>query len=190
MSKIGYVFAEVSSKTMELMAECGLDQGLKDKPCNERTRPKWKEALSLLKKGDALVIPRLSNVVRSLGELARLIDLCRLREIRIISIEDEIDTDDEMFGVCPAGKVLDIIARLPQEVINVRQALGEDRLQYNSGATSDKKVARMMRDRRVISMYIAGHSIEMIMRKAGIKHSSLYNILKRNGICRGRIVRK
>lgn len=190
MSKIGYVYGTVGESTLRWMEDYGLDSLYHDDKGHERLRPKWKEALTRLEGGDDLVIASFGNAVRSLGNLSLLIELCRLRGIRLISIEDRIDTGEELFGHTPVDAVLSMVARLPEKIVTLRQSLGEEKLQHGTGTVSSGKTARLKRDRKAISMYLAGHSIEVIMKKTGIKHTSLYNILHRNGIGRDRMGRK
>lgn len=190
MSKIGYVYGTVGESILGWMNGYGLDSLYHEGKGHEKCRPKWKEAISRLGGGDELVIASFGNAVRSLGKLALLIELCRLRGIRLISVEDRIDTREELFGRIKVGVLLSIVSQLPEKVVSLRQSLGEEKLQHESGAVSMTKAARLRRDRKAISLYLAGHSLKVIMEKTGIKHTSLYNILKRNGIGRDRIERK
>ena len=64
---------------------------------HETLRPKWKQLMSNLERGDELVVSKFSNAVRGLRELAALIELCRIKVVRIISIHDKIDTCNELF---------------------------------------------------------------------------------------------
>ena len=190
MSKIGYIFNQTSNDTKQWFDTYCLDRLLMDNGSHESSRPKLKEALSMLMSGDELILAGFKNAVRSLNELALLIDFCRLKEVRLISVEDEIDTNGELFAAKTQKEFLHLIATLPNEIIEMRQSLGEERLQRTTCAIKDKKRARLKRDQKVINLYLAGHSLEMIMNRTGIKHSCLYNILKRNGIGRDRLNRK
>ena len=190
MSKIGYTFTQPTIKTQQWFDDYGLDELFTDKSVHERNRPQLKEVCSSLKTGDELIITKFSNAVRSINDAMLLIDLCRLRGARLISVEDEIDTNDILFDIKSTAKFLHLLSSLPGDIIAMRQSLGEEKLHNTSTAISDKKKERVKRDYKVISLYLAGHSLEMIMRQTGIKHSSLYNILKRNGIGRDRIISK
>lgn len=189
MSKIGYVYGTVGELTLDWMNGYGLDSLYLEGKGQERLRPKWHEAISKLEGGDELVIASFGNAVRSLGNLSLLIELCRLKGIRLISVEDRIDTKEEFFGRIKVGVLLSVVSQLPEKIVSLRQSLGEEKLQHETGARSSQKEARKKRDRKAISMYLAGHSIEVIMKKTGIRHSTLYNILRRNGIGRDRVTR-
>lgn len=60
-------------------------------------RPMWKQLISSLERGDELVVSRFSNALRGTRELATFIEYCRVKVVRIISIQDRIDTFDELF---------------------------------------------------------------------------------------------
>ena len=53
---------------------------------HETLRPIWKQLMSKRERGDELVMAKFSNAVRGLRELAALIELCRIKVVRIISI--------------------------------------------------------------------------------------------------------
>lgn len=190
MSKIGYIFSHPSLASMQWVDDYGLDKFFADKSSHEQTRPKLKEAMASLQPGDEFIIVKLSNAARSLSEAMLLIDLCRMRGVRLISIEDRVDTHDLLFERVGTEDLLVVFSTMTQEIIAMRQSLGEERLQRVSGVASTRKAARIKRDHKVISLYLAGHSLDLITRHTGAKRSNIYNILKRNGIGRDRVVRK
>lgn len=190
MSRIGYIFNHTDTETWQWLDNYGLDTLLVDKGSHEQTRPKLNEALSNLMSGDELVLAGFGNALRSFNELPLLIDLCRLKGVRLISKGDRIDTKGELFAPPSPEEFLNLIASIPKDIIAMRQSLGEERLQQVTRSVSDKKTARQKRDHKVVNLYLAGHSLDMIMKQTGIKHTSLYNILKRNGIKRDRIFRR
>ena len=55
-------------------------------------RTEWNKLLDRLNKGDELVVPKLSHVLRETRQLSYLLEYCRLKEIRLISIHDRIDS--------------------------------------------------------------------------------------------------
>lgn len=190
MSKIGYVYGNFNEPVMSWMDNYGVETLYQENIGQEYSRPKRKEAISSLKAGDEIILSRLSNALRSLGELALFIEFIKLKEVRLISVEDEIDTQGEVFKRLSSLDLLGIIGRFPEEVMAVRKATGEEKKLKTLSKKTNKREARLKRDSLAISLYLGGHTIEMIMKKAGIRHSTLYNILKRNGIGRGRVIRK
>lgn len=190
MSKIGYVLANVKSAVKQKMVEYGVHRMFIDEVSQSIFRPKFREAIKTLKDGDELILASFHSTVKSINEFALLLDFCNLKHIRLISIEDEIDTKDILFAKRSTQGILNMCSNLPTEIIRLRQSLGEERLQAVGSTQTNKRVKRQMRDRLVIALYLAGHSLDMITKRVGIKHSAIYNILKRNGIGRSRIVRE
>lgn len=71
-------------------------------------------SIILLSKGDELILSKFSNAVRSVRELSILLEICRIKQVCVISIRDKIDSEGELFPetkVCDA--LYDIIAYHP-----------------------------------------------------------------------------
>ncbi len=128
MAKTGYLFLAKGYKAREediaWMKEFGCDSIVIEEGIKERLRPQWRKLLTPLKKGDEIVLTRLSNAVRGIRELGAFLDLCRAYRIRIVSIHDKIDTKNEYFPETTAGEVLDVISRISEEATKVRRSEG------------------------------------------------------------------
>lgn len=101
MAKVGYIFEANSYDAFdadkEWMRQYGCVQVVEESVGHETLRPRWKQLMSNLERGDELVMSKFSNAVRGLRELSALIELCRIKVVRIISIHDKIDTDNKLF---------------------------------------------------------------------------------------------
>ena len=101
MAKVGYIFEANSYDAFdadkEWMRQYGCVQVVEESVGHETLRPRWKQLMSNLERGDELVVSKFSNAVRGLRELSALIELCRIKVVRIISIHDKIDTDNKLF---------------------------------------------------------------------------------------------
>ena len=115
-----------------------------------------------------------------------LLRFCKSRNIRLISIEDRIDTKGELF---PNDNLLELIAELPKEILTLKKEIGEVRVD-NTVANSDKKLARKQFNQNVIQFYLTGFSLDVIREKFGISNSEIYRVLRHNGIKANRTVRK
>ncbi len=186
MAKTGYLFLtkKLSTRDEDLawMRSFGCDTVIEEEGSQEKYRPQWRRMLSRLAKGDEVVVSKLSNALRGIRELGVFLDLCREYGIRLVSIHDRIDTKGELFPDTGANDVLDTISRLSSEASSVRRS--------EQGLRSSRKVKpnakrglRQDRDRTIISMYNAGHSIGDIWEASGYaSRASVFRVLNRNGI--------
>ena len=110
MAKVGYIFEANSYDAFdadkEWMRQYGCVQVVEESVGHETLRPRWKQLMSNLERGDELVVSKFSNAVRGLRELSALIELCRIKVVRIISIHDKIDTDNKLFPDTTPAEVL------------------------------------------------------------------------------------
>lgn len=188
MAKTGYLFLAKGYKAREediaWMKEFGCDSIVIEEGIKERLRPQWRKLLTLLKKGDEIVLTRLSNAVRGIRELGAFLDLCRAYRIRIVSIHDRIDTKNELFPETTAGEVLDVISRISEEATKVRRSEGRIIRELKTQKKEKTKSAlRQDREKMIINMYRSGHAIEDIWRVSGYKsRTTIFRVLKRNGV--------
>ena len=82
MAKVGYIFEANSYDAFdadkEWMRQYGCVQVVEESVGHETLRPRWKQLMSNLERGDELVVSKFSNAVRGLRELAALIELCQI----------------------------------------------------------------------------------------------------------------
>jgi len=99
--RLGYFMlssdTESKDEGINKLQVAGCDEIFVDKLEDEDKRPQWKTLLNQAKKNDEIVILRLSNAVRGLVPLVSFFEICRVKKIRIISLEDRFDSFDEMF---------------------------------------------------------------------------------------------
>ena len=83
MAKVGYIFKANSydeyDADKEWMCQYGCVQVIEESVQHETLRPRWKQLMTNLERGDELVVSKFSNAVRGLRELAALIELCRIK---------------------------------------------------------------------------------------------------------------
>ena len=166
MAKYGYLFLtkNLSTKDVDLawMKAFGCDNIIEEEGAQEKYRPQWRRMLTRLGNGDVIVVSKLSNA--------------------LLSINDRIDTGGELFPETGVNDVIDTISRLSSEATSVRRS--------EQGLKSSRKVSpnvkrglRQYRDKTIISMYNAGHSIDDIWEASGYaSRASVFRVLNRNGI--------
>ena len=104
------------------MQQYGCVQVIEELSEHERLRPMWKQLISSLERGDELVVSRFSNALRGTRELATFIEYCRVKVVRIISIQDRIDTFDELFPDTKPSQVIRMFGSLSEECAVLRKA--------------------------------------------------------------------
>ena len=76
MAKVGYIFKANSydeyDADKEWMCQYGCVQVIEESVQHETLRPRWKQLMTNLERGDELVVSKFSNAVRGLRELAAL----------------------------------------------------------------------------------------------------------------------
>ena len=186
MARIGYLFLTKNLTTRDedlaWMKGFGCDNIIEEDGAQEKYRPQWRRMLTRLDKEDVVVVSKLSNALRGIRELGVFLDLCREYKVRLVSIQDRIDTGGELFPETGANDVLATISRLSSEATSVRRA--------EQGLKSSRKVRpnakrglRQYRDKTIISMYNAGHSIDDIWEASGYAcRASIFRVLNRNGV--------
>lgn len=181
MKKIAYIYGDVSEETMVWIYEYKPDKVYRDRGVNGQTRPQMKAAVKALKQGDEFIIVSFGNCIRHTFSAPLLFSFCEAQDIRLISIQDRIDTHGQVFGNQTEKSVLRMFMGLGEEILKTRRSTEQPETGCSNTMLS-KSELRSERERRVITLYLAGQSIEIIMRVCGIKHTALYQILKRHGI--------
>lgn len=154
MAKVGYIFKansyEAFDADKEWMRQYGCVQVIEESVGHETLRPRWKQLMSNLERGDELVVSKFSNAVRGLRELSALIELCRIKVVRIISIHDKIDTGNKLFPDTTPAEVLTMFGALPEEVAVLRKSSDKIiRLQQSiSAPVNSKCLSKTERDKK------------------------------------------
>lgn len=187
MAKVGYLYLadgyETIKEDKEWMEEYGCCRIIEEKQEQEKLRPEWKELLLTLERGDEVVLSKFSNALRGSRELSFFLELCRVKVVRVISINDRIDSKDLLFPETKPSDVLEVIGSLPAEIAVLKKSSSHllNLKQVKSRTSSTKK--RQARETNIINMYNGGHSIDDIWHKSGFKsRSSVFRILKKYGV--------
>ena len=125
MAKVGYIMVPAVYDNLEedkkWMEDFGCVRIFEEQDTNEATRPLWKQLMITLERGDTLVIAKFSNAVRGSRELAIFLEFCRVKVIRIVSIHDKIDSQNELFPETTPANVLQMVGSLPYEALVLRK---------------------------------------------------------------------
>lgn len=186
MAKVGYVmnYAGYRANTdKEWMKRFGCNEIMEEQQDYE-LRTEWNKLLDRLNKGDELVVPKLSHVLRETRQLSYLLEYCRLKEIRLISIHDRIDSGNELFPETQMSDILNVVALLPKEAFDIRKSSDAARkVKSRMRTLSPVDYNRIERKEFVVNMYKSGHLINEIWKASGFRsRSSVFRVLKEAGI--------
>ena len=186
MAKVGYVmnYAGYRANTdKEWMKRFGCNEIMEEQQDYE-LRTEWNKLLDRLNKGDELVVPKLSHVLRETRQLSYLLEYCRLKEIRLISIHDRIDSGNELFPETQMSDILNVVALLPKEAFDIRKSSDAVRkVKSRMRTLSPVDYNRIERKEFVVNMYKSGHLINEIWKASGVRsRSSVFRVLKEAGI--------
>lgn len=166
------------------MSDCGCEDIVEEHLEEGRLRSGLDELLANIGKGDTLVISKLSHIVKGVRQLAYFLELCRIKEFRLVSLHDGIDSGNELFPETKVSDVLAVIARLPDEVYLIRKSDSRTG-RWTKGIKVLSQVAygRTERNRRVVNMYRSGYTIDDIWKASGFRsRSSVFRVLKDAGV--------
>jgi len=186
MAKVGYVmnYAGYRANTdKEWMKRFGCNEIMEEQQDYE-LRTEWNKLLDRLNKGDELVVPKLSHVLRETRQLSYLLEYCRLKEIRLISIHDRIDSGNELFPETQMSDILNVVALLPKEAFDIRKSSDAVRkVKSRMRTLSPVDYNHIERKEFVVNMYKSGHLINEIWKASGFRsRSSVFRVLKEAGI--------
>lgn len=170
----------------EWMLQYGCIQVFEESTDHEILRPLWKQLMASIGRGDEIVVSKFSNAVRGTRELATFFELCRIKDARIISIHDGIDTKNELFPDTKVSDAIKMFGSLPEEIAALRKSSSHimHLQQYiKQPSKSGGSISKTERERMIVDMYNNGHSIDDIFEISGFSsRSSVFRILNKYGV--------
>jgi len=188
MAKIGYLpyLPQYAGGTddRQWMADFGCEDIVEEQPVEGGYRLGWDRLLAAIGKGDTLVISKLAHVVKGARQLSFFLEFCRIKSVRLISLHDGIDSDNELFPETKVSDVLNIMARLPEKANAVRKMVSHQGKQTKGiKVLSQAAYGRLERKKLVANMYKSGYTIEDIWKASGFRsRSSIFRVLKDAGV--------
>lgn len=190
MAKVGYIFmaehCDMLEADKEWMLQYGCIQVFEESTDHEILRPLWKQLMASIGRGDEIVVSKFSNAVRGTRELATFFELCRIKDARIISIHDGIDTKNELFPDTKVSDAIKMFGSLPEEIAALRKSSSHimHLQQYiKQPSKSGGSISKTERERMIVDMYNNGHSIDDIFEISGFSsRSSVFRILNKYGV--------
>ena len=187
-ARIGY--ARVSTKEQNLdsqldaLRQSGCEKIYQDKVSGrEYNRDGLNACLEYLRPGDTLVIYRLDRLGRSVRETLELCDQLNTREIKLVSLQDNLDT-----GTAVGRFTMQVLASLAEYNRNLIlesclagiQAAKKRGVKF--GRRKGTKIPKPKKN-AVVELYKAGTPVTDIREITGVKSlQTIYNYLKEAGI--------
>lgn len=179
--KIGYirVSAEGQNTVRQgvIMSELGVEEVYIDKASGKNTdRPKLKEMLNFVCRGDVVVVESISRFARNTRDLLELIEILNEKEVAFVSNKEAIDTNT------PTGKfmltVFGAVAELEREYILQRQREGIA-VAKKQGKYKGRKPIDCSEFEDILAKYKAGEiSAKEAMHLTGLSKSTFYRKVK------------
>lgn len=187
MARYGYILHEAKDTTMDAIEAMGCCRIFKESRYDTMTRPQKKNLLRQIGDNDEIVVPRLCHVVNGCTQLAVFLEYCDTRNIRLVSVEDRIDTAGILYDGESDRHLVSAFKTLASDIAAIKKDYGEVSLQMPSLLKTTWRDKKMQRDTQVIGMYLSGLSINDVLRLNGIGKSTLFRILRKHGIPTDRV---
>ena len=129
---------------------------------------------------------KLSNAIRGSRELLFFLEFCRLKNIRIISVLDRIDSHQQLFQDIEnmTLHIFDVLANFTSESVELKKKVTSiQRTSKKQLAKRQVGVSKLERNMNVINLYKSGYPINEIWKQSGFRsRSSVFRILNDAGI--------
>lgn len=140
---------------------------------HDTSRSRWKDFVDDLEEGDVAVLCSFDNAFRNIHDMVFFLKYCSKKGVRIVSLQDALDTHDILFPMTKTGNILELVCKMFSK--RDRNSHDDIEAQLYSNKYSDKMLKRY---KMVINMYNAGYSVKEIMERTGYRgKSNIYRIL-------------
>lgn len=189
MARYGYILHQATDSTIGWMNEMECCRIFKESQYDTVTRPQRKTLFRQIVNNDEIIVPRLCHIVNGCTQLAVLLEYCDARNIRLVSVEDRIDTAGILYVGESDRNIVSAFKTLTSDVVKLKKENGEKPLHLPSNIQEKPRERKNKRDSRIIGMYLTGLNISDILRHNDIGKTTLFRILRRHGIPTDRIKR-
>lgn len=190
MARYGYILHSAEDATVRDIEDSGCCRIFRESRYDTRTRPGRRTLLRQIGNNDEIIVPRLCHIVNGCTNLAVLLEYCEARNIRLISIEDRIDTAGILYDGESDRNIVSAFKTLTSDVAAIKKEIGEKPLQTQSPVQTSAREQKTKRDSRVISMYLTGLNTGEILRHNNISKTTLFRVLRKHGIPTERLGKK
>ena len=133
--------------------------------------------IKAIQRGDTVVFLSMKGIFSSVETFLMFLRFCQNEEVRLISIQDEIDTADVIFPLPCSSRWMKILCSLQ----STKRTEHDDAQAEMLAETAHERMVK--RHCMVMNLYQSGAKIEEVMRLTGYKSTrSIYTILHDNGV--------
>ena len=182
MARYGYILHTANDATIMKIEEMDCCRIYREGRYDTLTRPQRRTLLGQIGNNDEIIVPRLCHIVNGNTGLAVLLEYCDLRNIRLISIEERVDTAGILYDGESDRNIVAAFKVLASDVAAIKRENGEKPIQMPVSVQTATRELKTQRDSRVISMYLAGLNTVDILRHSNISKTTLFRILRKHGI--------
>ena len=185
--KVGYCRVSTDMQTASIEAQ---SERLEREGCEEifsemvsavGDRPQLDAAMTFVRRGDTLCVVKLDRLARSISHLCALVTSLEAKGVHLRILDMALDTST------PTGalmvNLLGSIAQFELSMMKERQAIGIAKAR-REGRYKGRKATARAKTADVIELAKTGMTKDRIADKLGIAVSSVYSILKENGVRR------
>ncbi|HBN64063.1 MAG TPA: hypothetical protein DD424_09100 [Porphyromonadaceae bacterium] len=190
MARYGYILHSADDATIRNIDELGCCRIFRECRYDTMTRPERRTLLRQIENNDEIIVPGLCHIVNGCTGLAVFLEYCEFRNIRLISLEDRIDTAGILYDGESDRNIVSAFKTLTSDVAAIKKGNGEMPLQVSASVKTAARERKTKRDSRVISMYLAGLNTGDILRHNNISKTTLFRLLRKHGIPTDRIGKK
>lgn len=176
MKNIGFIKAAQDIEQTEQMLNLMKEHGcviVHVEEVRSSNRSRWQDFVDGLDDYDIAVLYSFDNAFRNIHDMIFFLKFCSKKNIRIVSVEDKVDSNNLLFSGTTTKDVFDVVCKM----FSKRDRNSHDDIEADlySNKHSDR---RLKRYRMVINMYNAGYSVKEIMERTGYRgKSNVYRIL-------------
>lgn len=188
MAIIGYIAdtdtidKTVLAKTRDLMLELGCDTIYEESTSLSTERPMLKYVLESTHDGDTLLFHKLSNALANTIELTNLCRLCMKQNVRIVSVQDKIDS----LGVCfkPSHKdMFRLLSTFCQEAYASKHKMKKLKDIPDSARKIERQRQQEKKEVMIVDMYMSEFTYQEIRDKLNIKSNrTIMNVLQKHNV--------
>ena len=190
MARYGYILHTANDATIMKIEEMDCCRIYREGRYDTLTRPQRRTLLGQIGNNDEIIVPRLCHIVNGNTGLAVLLEYCDLRNIRLISIEERVDTAGILYDGESDRNIVAAFKVLASDVAAIKRENGEKPIQMPVSVQTATRELKTQRDSRVISMYLAGLNTVDILRHSNISKTTLFRTLRKHGISTDSIEKK
>lgn len=187
MAITGYVKDPESIKDidriLDQMTGLGCQRIVKEDTSVIRQRVKWRYILEKKTDGDTIIIYKLSNALGGWVELPMFLNLCLKGNIRLISLDDHLDTEGELFNTS-VNDFIPVLISFGNEVYARKPKFMKEIPPELTGSVKreQKKHEKRLWEKAIVNDYQSDISLDIICANRGVAESTLFRILRRNGL--------